>query len=112
MLLLKSIWNVLIKNPVLLIAIFIGIALVVFILKYQHRGVIIQNYQTQVINFQADTLQRGRDKGQLQQDTAFYLGKLREAQKQIDKAKAYDKKSNPGLVDEFPDISDLKRQRR
>lgn len=109
---LNAIWNFLKKNPKLIVIGVLLVVLIVFFVRYQNRGEQIESLNTQVVIFQADTLQRGREKSQLQSDTAFYLRKLREAQMQLKALRVSDKKNNPDLVDEFPAIDTFKPPKR
>jgi len=107
-LILSKIWGFIKKNPGLIIAIVLGGILIGFIVSYQNKKKQITFLEIQITEFQKDTTARGRDVYQLRSDTAFYLSKLRDASVQLKAFKAYDKKNNPNLLEEFPDINTLK----
>lgn len=111
-LILSKIWGFFKKNPGLILAIALGGVIIWFLVSFQKKTARITELETQVINFQKDTLARGREANSLRYDTSVYMADLKDLERQINDLQAFDKKHNPNLEDKLPDINILKTRNR
>lgn len=71
-----------------------------------------KDLKVQVANLKTDTTYKANEITQLKYNVAFYQRSLSQVRNEIDSIKRVDAKQNPNLSNKYPNINELKNQRK